>query len=471
MTTRTHPLVIQGGMGAGVSAWPLARAVSITGQLGVVAGTALDVILVRRLQLGDRGGHVRRALEHFPIPGIGKRIVERWFRPGGKGSDSRFELAPPHQYPLTREQDELIVAANFAEVFLAREGHDNPVGINYLEKIQLPTLPSLFGAMLAGVGSVLMGAGIPRSIPGLLDQLAAGEPVELRLDVRGSTREFSAAFDPRAFCGGSPPKLKRPRFVAIVASVPMATMMCRKASGRVDGLVVEGPSAGGHNAPPRGPMRLDDRGGPIYGERDRPDLEAIAALGVPFWLAGSYATPERVREAREQGAAGVQVGTAFAYCEESGLTREIKQKVLALSREGKASVYTDPDASPTGFPFKVLNLPGTLSDRALAQARAPVCDLGYLRVAYESPDGTLGWRCAGEPSEAFVSKGGDPQEAAGKICVCNGLLANIGMPQVRRREPELPLITSGDDVETVARFLAPGAESYSAADVIDYLLG
>ena len=49
------PVIIQGGMGAGVSSWRLARAVSSTGQLGVVSGTALDVILARRLQEGDPG--------------------------------------------------------------------------------------------------------------------------------------------------------------------------------------------------------------------------------------------------------------------------------------------------------------------------------------------------------------------------------------------------------------------------------
>ena len=52
-----HPVIIQGGMGAGVSSWRLAQAVSRLGQLGVVSGTALDEILVRRLQDGDPGGH------------------------------------------------------------------------------------------------------------------------------------------------------------------------------------------------------------------------------------------------------------------------------------------------------------------------------------------------------------------------------------------------------------------------------
>ena len=55
----SYPLIIQGGMGAGVSNWVLARAVALKGQLGVVSGTVLDTIIVRRLQDGDKGGAAR----------------------------------------------------------------------------------------------------------------------------------------------------------------------------------------------------------------------------------------------------------------------------------------------------------------------------------------------------------------------------------------------------------------------------
>jgi NAD(P)H-dependent flavin oxidoreductase YrpB (nitropropane dioxygenase family) len=51
------------------------------------------------------------------------------------------------------------------------------VGINLLEKVQMPTLASLYGAMLAGVDVVLMGAGIPTQIAGILDKLSNHEPV------------------------------------------------------------------------------------------------------------------------------------------------------------------------------------------------------------------------------------------------------------------------------------------------------
>src|SRR3989304_949137 len=186
MCEGSHPIIIQGGMGAAVSAWQLAKAVALTGQLGVVSGTALDVVLARRLQLGDPGGHLRRALAEFPLPDMAKRIVDRYFIPGGKSPDAPFVAQTPLDEAPSQAQFEMIVVANFAEVYLAKEDHHGFVGINYLEKIQLPTLPSLFGAMLGGVDYVLMGAGITTTIPGVIDRLCEGEPVELALKVDGA---------------------------------------------------------------------------------------------------------------------------------------------------------------------------------------------------------------------------------------------------------------------------------------------
>jgi nitronate monooxygenase len=368
----------------------------------------------------------------------------------------------------------MIVVANFVEVYLAKEDHDGLVGINYLEKIQLPTLPSLYGAMLADVDYVLMGAGIPRAIPGILDQLAQGEPVELALHVDGADRDdhFTTTFDPRAFSQDRLPWVRRPKFLAIVASATLASMLARKASGHVDGFVVEGPTAGGHNAPPRGALQLNERGEPNYGERDIVDLSAIEALGRPFWLAGSYGRPEKLAEALAMGAAGIQVGTAFAFCRESGLSEDIRRRVIQMSCAGTVDVKTDPVASPAGFPFKVLQLDDTLSNDQVYRQRRRICDLGYLRHAYKHEDGTLGWRCGAEDVEAFQRKGGSIEGTRGKKCVCNGLVANVGMPQVRRDGTrELPLLTSGDDAREVARFLpSEDAVDYTAADVVSALL-
>jgi NAD(P)H-dependent flavin oxidoreductase YrpB (nitropropane dioxygenase family) len=460
-------------MGAGVSNWRLARAVSQAGQLGVVSGTALAAILVRRLQTGDPGGPMRRALEQFPVPGVAAKILADYFIPGGKAPDAPFKLSPMPGLHPGQDLVALTVAANFAEVFLAREGHDGPVGINFLEKIQFPTLPSIFGAMLAGVDYVLMGAGIPRAIPGVLDRLARGEAVELKMDVEGALpgEEFHATFDPAAFCGGQAPLLKRPCFLGIVASATLAMTLARKSNGAVNGFIVEGETAGGHNAPPRGQLQLNAGGEPVYGARDVVDLEKIRELGLPFWLAGSYGAAGKLAEALSLGAAGIQVGTAFAFCEESGIRPDLKQQVFQLSREGRLRVFTDPLASPTGFPFKVVQLPGTLSESKSLPARERLCDLGYLRHAYRKADGTIGYRCPAEPVEDFIRKGGTLEETVGRECVCNGLVGTIGLPQVNSENVSgLPLVTAGNEIANVARFLQPGRDSYTAAEVVQLLL-
>ena len=50
-------------------------------------------------------------------------------------------------------------------------------------------------------------------------------------------------------------------------------------------------------------------------------------------------------------------------------------------------------------------------------------------------------------------------------------MANIGLGQLPRGGGiEAPLVTSGDDVADVARFIKGDNLSYTAADVVDYLL-
>lgn len=460
-------------MGVAVSGWPMARAVSRLGQLGVVSGTALAVVLARRLQLGDPGGELRHALRQFPFPQIADRAFQKYFVPGGKSSHDPFKLTPVPSLRPRAELVELTVLSNFVEVFLAKDGHQGLVGINYLEKIQLPTLPSLYGAMLAGVDYILMGAGIPRSIPGALDLLACGRPAELAVDVECAApgEKHAVRFDPQEFCGGAAPQLKRPLFLGIVASATLALALAKKASGRVDGFVVEGATAGGHNAPPRGPLQLTARGEPLYGPRDVPELDKIRALGLPFWLAGGYGHPGKLAEALQLGATGIQVGTPFAFCDESGILTEIKRRAIDLGRRGQASVFTDPIASPTGFPFKVAEMEDTLSNPARYQARRRVCDLGYLRHLYRRADGTVGYRCPGEPREHFVRKGGLAEQTVGRKCVCNALPATVGLGQLREQgSAELPLVTAGDDLTQLSEFLRPGCDTYSAADVLRTIL-
>ena len=461
-----HPVIIQGGMGVAVSGWRLARAVSRTGQLGVVSGTAIDMVLARRLQLGDPEGDVRRAMAAFPEQAAVRRILDAYFVEGGIDDETAFKPAPMFTAAPHRKSLELSTIAGFVEVWLAKEGHEGLVGINFLEKIQMPTPSTLYGAVLAGVDVVLVGAGIPREIPRLLDRLSQHEPVTMPLHVDGG--DGTLAFDPRGVVPEPAEPVARPMFLAIIASTALAISLARKTPG-VDGFVIEGPSAGGHNAPPRGVVELVD-GEPLYGPRDEVDLEKVRELGLPFWLAGGQATPERLRDAQDAGAAGIQVGTAFAFCEESGLDPMLRRRVLHQVRAGRISIFTDPLASPTGFPFKVSELEGTLSQDDVVDARERRCDLGYLRVPYTTAEGRLGYRCPAEPIDDYLRKGGDLADTVGRKCICNGLTSTIGLGQRRHGVPEPPIMTAGNDLVELGRLLSGDRYTYWAEDVIAYLL-
>jgi NAD(P)H-dependent flavin oxidoreductase YrpB (nitropropane dioxygenase family) len=467
------PSLIQGGMGVAVSSWLLASAVARRGHLGVVSGTALDLVLARRLQDGDVDGSARRAIAAFPVRELAQRVLTRYLRVGGRAGAPYRPVPRPSLLPR-RAAQELTVLANFVEVWLAKEGHQGRVGVNYLEKIQLATPAAAYGAMLAGVDAVLMGAGIPRHLPRLLDALARHRKVRLPVDVAGGGDPAAVELDPADLLGPDPadlPELRRPVFLAIVSSDALAAYLNKDAEIRPDGFVVEAPCAGGHNAPPRGRVVLDERGQPQFGPRDNADVAKIAAVGLPFWLAGGQGTPEALRDALAAGAVGVQVGTPFALCSESGLAPELRARLLATLRDGTLEVLTDADASPTGFPFKVAQLEGSLSDRTVRAARPRLCDLGYLRTPYRKGDGGVGYRCPAEPVDAYVGKGGQAHDAEGSVCLCNALTADVGLGQVDPDgRTELPLVTLGADLAGARRLAALHPEGWSADDAIDWLL-
>lgn len=470
------PMIIQGGMGVAISNWRLAKAVSRLGQLGVVSGTGLNRVLASRLMDGDLAGHVRRALSHFPIPEPGQNILNRYYVTDGKAPEAAYKTPPAYTIRPPQILDQITVIANFVEVFLAKENHAGLVGINLLEKVQLPNLASLYGAMLAGVDFVLMGAGIPTQVAGILDKLATHQPVTYRLNIIGAEKDddYRTSFDPAEIFPGISKimgPLKRPRFLPIVSSVVLAQALLKRSEGEVHGFVIEGPTAGGHNAPPRGALKLNEMGEPIYGEKDAVDLEKMKQLGLPFWLAGGYGQPNQLQKALDAGAAGIQVGTAFSLCDESGMEPGLKKRLLRQVLDQDAQVLTSPVVSPTGFPFKVARLAGTMSESEVYAARSRICDYGGLRSLFKRADGTLGYRCPAEPVDDYVRKGGPIEDTIGRTCLCNNLAATAGFPQRRNNGyVEPPLVTSGDDLVSVGQFMGTGQTSYSAEDVITYLL-
>jgi NAD(P)H-dependent flavin oxidoreductase YrpB (nitropropane dioxygenase family) len=505
--------LIQGGMGVYVSNWRLARAVALARpglSAGTVSGTALDVVYARLLQLGDPGGNIAQAFaaldESFGTT-LGQRIYARYFIEGGKAPTERFAPTPrplardehgtampliprassePLALGLDTEGIELLIAAGFAEVWLAKQGHDGKILINFLNKIELPLIYTLYGAMLAGVDGVIVGAGNPDGLAGICSRLARHEAVSRKLTVlyQEAGDEFQVAFDPHTVCEGifATRPLRRPDFLAIVSQLELAQALDASHDGAPDGFIIENYTAGGHNANPSGPLQRDERGQPIYSTRDNPDLAAIAALGRPFWLAGGYGSAEGLWRARDMGAHGVQVGSAFAMAEESGLRADYKAALLAALRDGASDVELIQTTlySPTGFSFKVVQLSGTLADPEVYAKRRRVCDIGLLQqpgIGKPDNDGErrLFQRCPASPIAGYVQRRGLERNTEERRCLCNGLLACVGLGQtweedgVRVEEPAI--ITLGSSLAGVRRLSRQGQHPYQAHDVVADILG
>ena len=150
------------------------------------------------------------------------------------------------------------------------------------------------------------------------------------------------------------------------------------------------------------PSRLTREGEPdapadttIYGDLDEPDLQAIRQVGLPFWLAGGYGSREKLQQALACGAAGVQVGSVFALAEESGMKSAYRTAILKEIKKGTedAALVKTTLFSPTGFPFKVVQLRDTVADEAVFAARPRVCDLGILQQRGLSLPAADGIRC------------------------------------------------------------------------------
>jgi nitronate monooxygenase len=500
--------LIQGGMGVYVSNWRLARTVAMERPgvtAGTVSGTALDVVYVRLLQLGDPGGHVRRALKAFDTQfgaDVGLRILEHYFIEGGKAPDARFRSAPMQ---IVRSEDgrttfaapngsspsttlnldpsivELLIATGFAEVWLAKDGHDGKVFINFLNKIDLPLIYTMYGAMLAGVDGVIVGAGNPDGLPAICSQLARHEAVtrSLAMLYAPAGEHYAVGFDPHEVAGGAfaQAHLRRPAFLAIASLEELVMALVESASEAPDGFIIEHHTAGGHNANPVGPMHKDEEGQPIYGERDEADLALIRSFNIPFWLAGGYGSHDKLQAALAAGACGVQVGSAFALTEESGMKSDYRSAILKELRNGAddASLVKTTTFSPTGFSFKVVQLKDTLSEDDIYQTRRRICDIGLLQQrGLSKPDEegarTLFQRCAAAPIESYINHRGVERNTEERRCLCNGLLASVGLAQVKKLDggwvEEPAIVTLGNRLDDVRRFSRQGQTPYHVADVV-----
>jgi hypothetical protein len=145
--------------------------------------------------------------------------------------------------------------------------------------------------------------------------------------------------------------------------------------------------------------------------------------------------------------------------------------MLAAARKGNLRVRTDHRASPTGFPFKVVEMPGTVGEEGTYKARPRLCDLGYLRSSHIDEAEKVTYRCSAEPDSPFLKKGGEEDDLRERICLCNGLMAAIGLGQERADGyKEAPLLTLGTTTGDVEAMLKIHPDGWSATDVIDRLL-
>lgn len=465
------PNIIQGGMGIGVSSWQLARRVAELGEIGVVSGTGIDSVLVREFQEGDPFNR-RAVLKEYPDQSIVNDVIDKYYVEGGKAEDEPYDLLPIHRFDPTVRSQKILSLASFSEVRLAQRGHDGFVGINFLAKLKRYNLSAMYGAMLAGVDAIYMGAGIPTEEAKQVPKLANGEQARVRLRVDTTQHEntdekFHYKLNPSDILE-DPPDLDEPDFYPIIASDVLAKILDHKlADEYITGWIIEKPRAGGHNAPPRN-KKTDADGNPIYDEKDTVNLKRVRDLGYPFYLAGGYGHPEKLSEALDQGAEGVQVGSLFSLTEESGYPRSTTRDLIKAVLNDDVTVRTDGRISPTGFPFKVLELDGTLAIPEVYEDRTRICDLGYLQEPFLDENGSLRGRCPSEPVDDYVKKGGNREDTRGRGCLCNALMANIGHGQRQKWGEEKPLYTAGDEIETLP-FVTEDDPSYTAKDVVDYL--
>jgi hypothetical protein len=397
--------LIQGGMGVYVSNWRMARAVATARPgiaAGAVSGTALDVVYVRLLQLGDPGGHARRALhaldDQFSTD-VGRKICDHYFIEGGKIPDARFRSAPMQVVrsaegkttlaPLTNSSAdvtatpltldpaiiELLIATGFAEVWLAKEGHNGRIFINFLNKIELPLIYVMYGAMLAGVDGVIVGAGNPDGLPAICSQLAEHATVTRNLSVlyAGPGEQFTISFDPKTVADGAftrtplprPPSWPSPRWKNW--SRRWLRARARRQMASSSSITPQAATTPTRSAPCAGTKK----GQPIYSTgRSRPGCHPRGRHPV---LAGRRlrqpCPPARCAGSRCGGRPG-----GFGLCPGGGIGHESRVPFCdfqgAAQGADDAALVKTTMFSPTGFSFKVVQLKDTLSKKR-SSSQAP----------------------------------------------------------------------------------------------------
>ena len=280
------------------------------------------------------------------------------------------------------------------EVQEARRLSENrgTLGMNVMVKIPSLYEPSVKGAIAGGVDIIFAGAGLPSTLP----EIAGNAPVAL---------------------------------VPIVSSARALKIICeqwaKRYNGRKpDGVVLEGPLAGGHLG-----FDAKDIDNPDFQlEKLFPPVKDVAEKNgnFPVYVAGGIYTHEDILKWIERGADGVQLGTRFAATYESGASEEFKRAIIAAT-EKDIEVAVNP-GSPAGMPFRVITFsPGY--QEAIHRTREPFCDKQYL--LYND-------KCAAMEKDHRA------------FCICNALLSAAGC----NNTSELPIFTVGANAARIEKIIS-----------------
>jgi NAD(P)H-dependent flavin oxidoreductase YrpB (nitropropane dioxygenase family) len=171
--TDQMPRLIQAGMGVHVSSAHLANETARVGALGVVSSAALRHVVIEDVRRGDE--EAIELARQFPVARYVDELLE--FAPGGRKHKNAIPIDTPDEKSNALPKRLSAIAA-FVEVKRAKKGHTGKVGINVMWKCTLTVLPSIYGAMLAGVDVLLCGAGVPMELPDIVQKIRAGENME-----------------------------------------------------------------------------------------------------------------------------------------------------------------------------------------------------------------------------------------------------------------------------------------------------
>ena len=219
---------------------------------------------------------------------------------------------------------ELLIATGFAEVWLAKEGHSGNIFINFLNKIEVPLMYTMYGAMLAGVDGVDRGRGQPRWPAGACSQLANHQAVTNQFlgAVSEGGEAFTIAFDPQQIADGALTKtpLKRPAFLAIVALEDLVQAAGRKRQRGARTASLSSTIRQAATTPTRlAPCTWMRWVSPSTADRDVPTWRRFGTSGSLSGWPADMAAGERLLAALAAGATGIQTGSVFALAEDSGM--------------------------------------------------------------------------------------------------------------------------------------------------------